>query len=30
VPFADRVFHLEDGCLLEPEPAAGHAMRSIP
>src|SRR5436305_391789 len=30
VPFADRVYHLEDGNLLDPEPAAGHALRSIP
>src|SRR5437016_14459379 len=30
VPFADRVFQLEDGCLVEPDPAAGHKLRSVP
>lgn len=32
VPFADRVFHLEDGSLLEPEstPPMGHVLRSVP
>jgi putative ABC transport system ATP-binding protein len=30
VPYVDRVLHLEDGCLAEPEPARGHALWSIP
>jgi putative ABC transport system ATP-binding protein len=32
VPFADRVFHLDDGSLLEPEstPPLGHVLRSVP
>jgi putative ABC transport system ATP-binding protein len=29
VPYADRVFHLDDGCLTEPEPARGHELGSI-
>jgi putative ABC transport system ATP-binding protein len=30
VPYADQVFHLEDGCLLESSTPALHAMRSEP
>ena len=30
IPHVDRVFHLEDGCLVEPSPAAGHKLRSVP
>jgi putative ABC transport system ATP-binding protein len=28
-PLVDRVFHLEDGCLAEPVPAAGRALRRV-
>src|SRR6266851_4821442 len=30
VPYVDRVFHLEDGCLGEPEPARGPELWSTP
>jgi putative ABC transport system ATP-binding protein len=30
VPYVDRVFHLEDGCLGEPEPARGREIWSTP
>src|SRR5205807_1948933 len=30
VPYVDRVFHLEDGCLAEPEPAHGRELWSTP
>jgi putative ABC transport system ATP-binding protein len=30
VPYVDRVFHLEDGCLVEPEPARGQEVWSVP
>jgi putative ABC transport system ATP-binding protein len=29
LPYADRVFHLEDGCLAEPEPAIGRPHWSV-
>jgi putative ABC transport system ATP-binding protein len=29
VPYADQVFHMEDGRLTEPEPAAEYALRSV-
>ena len=29
VPYADRVFHLEDGCLAEPEPVHQRLLRSV-
>ncbi len=29
VPYADHVFHMEDGCLLEPVSAHGRALRSV-
>jgi putative ABC transport system ATP-binding protein len=30
VPYVDRVFHLDDGCLVEPEPAQGQELWSVP
>jgi putative ABC transport system ATP-binding protein len=30
LPYADRIFHLEDGCLHEPEPVRAVAVRSAP
>ena len=30
VPYVDRVFHLEDGCLAEPEPARSRELWSTP
>jgi putative ABC transport system ATP-binding protein len=29
VPYADQVFHMEDGCLAEPQPPARHERRSM-
>jgi putative ABC transport system ATP-binding protein len=29
IPYADQVFHMEDGCLMESIPAHGHALRSV-
>ncbi len=29
VPYADQVFHMEDGCLAEPQPPARHELRSM-
>jgi putative ABC transport system ATP-binding protein len=29
VPYADQVFHLEDGCLAEPEPVPHRVLRSV-
>ncbi|HEV8061481.1 MAG TPA: ABC transporter ATP-binding protein [Gemmataceae bacterium] len=30
VPMVDRVFHMEDGCMLEPEQAHDHQLWSVP
>lgn len=29
VPYADQVFHMEDGCLAEPQPPSRHETRSV-
>jgi putative ABC transport system ATP-binding protein len=29
VPYADQVFHLEDGCLADPEPVHQRLLRSV-
>jgi putative ABC transport system ATP-binding protein len=30
IPLVDRVFHMEDGCMLEPEQAHNHQLWSVP
>jgi putative ABC transport system ATP-binding protein len=29
VPYADQIFHMEDGCLTEPQPPSRHEIRSV-